>query len=218
VLTLPLALVTLWLFHTVVKRPLVDLFPDAVGRRLVGYLGEFRFGGAARFGLIVISILVGIATHLIWDSFTHSDTWLSHHWRWLHRYVSVWILGSVSVYKILQLVSSIAGILALLIWALLWYRSTQPADQPLQPSPRPMRGVLILAVATVIAGGGAAFRSAKVIGIPTSWYAEKRFLILWIITLIPLLWWQLVLYGLLRSVMARQESRPQAAASPNVVE
>ena len=175
-----------------------------------GPLGHGLSAPGARSG-VVFSVLVGIATHLIWDSFTHSDTWLSHHWRWLHGYASVWILGSVSVYKILQLLSSILGILALLIWGLLWYRRTQPADELLQRSPQTLRGVPILAAATVIAAAAAALRSVKVMGIPSSWYAEKHFLILWIITAIPLLWWQLVLYGLLRNVMARQESRPQRA-------
>lgn len=211
VLTLPLALVTLWLFHAVVKRPLVELFPDAVRRRLTNYVGEFRFGGAARFALIVVSILTGIATHLIWDSFTHSDTWLFRHWRPLHATILFWLVGPVSAYKVLQLASSILGILALLIWALMWYRNAKPADELSQPSPRSLRGILILAAATVIAAAGAALRSVMVMGIPASWYAEKHFLILWIITAIPLLWWQLVVYGLLRYAITRQEVRSQAA-------
>jgi len=61
----------LWLFHTFVKLPVARLLPDAIQRRLTCRLGEFGFGGAARFALIVGSILLGIATHLVWDSFTH---------------------------------------------------------------------------------------------------------------------------------------------------
>src|SRR5581483_4447682 len=76
VLTLPLAIVTLALFHAFVKVPLAGLFPDNVERRLINHINEFRFAGGARFALIVVSILTGIATHLAWDSFTHSGTWL----------------------------------------------------------------------------------------------------------------------------------------------
>lgn len=69
VLTLPLALLVLWLFHDFVKLPLARLLPDAIQCRLTGHLEEFRFRGTGRFTLIVGSILLGIATHLVWDSF-----------------------------------------------------------------------------------------------------------------------------------------------------
>jgi hypothetical protein len=69
VLTLPLAILTLWLFHAFVERPLIELLPDAVRRRLPNNLNKFRFAGPPRFAMIVLSVLAGIATHLMWDSF-----------------------------------------------------------------------------------------------------------------------------------------------------
>ena len=71
VLTLPLALVVLWLFHNFAKVPVIRLLPNQLQMRLANHLGKFRFGGWRRFALIVASVLVGIATHLLWDSFTH---------------------------------------------------------------------------------------------------------------------------------------------------
>ena len=47
VLTLPVALLVLWLFHRYVKLPLATLLPDAIQRRLASHLDEFRFRGAA---------------------------------------------------------------------------------------------------------------------------------------------------------------------------
>ena len=63
-LTLPLALVVLWLFHSFVKAPAVRLLPEGIQRRLGDEIREFRFGGAGTFALIVCSLLLGIATHL----------------------------------------------------------------------------------------------------------------------------------------------------------
>src|ERR1700733_2396374 len=51
-LTLPLALLTLWIFHVFVKQPVVAILPEGFQRRLAPYLGRFRFGRVARFGWI----------------------------------------------------------------------------------------------------------------------------------------------------------------------
>src|SRR5277367_2533888 len=66
--TLPLALLTLWLFHAYVKAPFIEVMPSGLERRLAPGASKFRFGGAAQFALIIASLLVGIGTHLIWDS------------------------------------------------------------------------------------------------------------------------------------------------------
>jgi hypothetical protein len=123
VLTLPLALLVLWLFHDFVKLPLARLLPDAIQRRLTGHLEEFRFRGAGSFTLIVDSILLGIATHLVWDSFTHSNTWLYHHWTILGQQFHVPIVGTIPFYKALQHGSTIIGTGVLLIWLAFRYRT-----------------------------------------------------------------------------------------------
>jgi hypothetical protein len=110
VLTLPLALLVVWIFHSFVKVPLTKLFPHTIQRRLASHLDEFRFRGAARFVLIVGSVLLGIATHLVWDSFTHPTTWLYHHWVFLSQPLRLPIVGLVPYYKVFQHGSTIIGI------------------------------------------------------------------------------------------------------------
>ena len=44
--TLPASLAALWLFHNVIKRPVVGLFPVGVQERLHGLHGDFKFGGS----------------------------------------------------------------------------------------------------------------------------------------------------------------------------
>ena len=72
-LSLPLALTTLWLFHRFVKAPLIELLPERLRGRLDNNRSEFHFLGPARFLWIVVSILLGIATHVLWD-FSHTQT------------------------------------------------------------------------------------------------------------------------------------------------
>ena len=194
-LTLPVSLAVLWLFHNVVKAPVAELLPIGIRRRLVNELGEFRFGGASRFAMIVISILVGVATHLVWDSFTHANTWLYRNWSALHVPIRVPILGAAPIYKLLQHGSTIFGIGVLSIWALTWYRKAEPHAEP--PTKYVSKWQELIVIAGVISVGfvGAAIRAIVALGLPTGHIARTQFVGLWISTLIALLWWQLVLYG-----------------------
>lgn len=209
VLTLPLALLVLWLFHAFVKLPLVGLLPDTIQRRLTNHLGEFRFGGAARFALIVRSILLGIATHLIWDSFTHSNTWLYDHWPILRQAVHVPIAGPVQFYRLLQHGSTIIGIAVLSAWFAIWYRTTEPSVYALSNTVSPTRKVVIGAIVMAIAVVGALIRAVAEIGIPLSHPSEERFVGLLVVTAIALVWWQLVAYGIVSSRDISSMTRPK---------
>jgi len=69
--SLPMAFLVLWIFHTLLKRPLLRLVPLAHRRRLLPYAGKFEFWPLKRFLLVFISIVIGIISHLLLDSFTH---------------------------------------------------------------------------------------------------------------------------------------------------
>lgn len=208
VLTLPLALLVLWLFHAFVKVPVARLLPDAIQRRLTNHLVGFRFGGVTRFVLIVASILVGIATHLAWDSFTHRNTWLYYRWPMLGQTVDLPILGLIPLYKVFQHGSTILGIAVLAIWLVVWYRNTAPSERELSSSASPSRKMAIGSAVTVIALGGATIRALAGVGVPPDHASEKRFVGLLVVTAISLVWWQLVAYGIFSS-----RRRPLAPAA-----
>jgi hypothetical protein len=198
VLTLPLALLVLWLFHTFVKLPVWRLLPDAVQCRLTNDLDEFGFHGLARFALIVGSILLGIATHLAWDSFTHPNTWVYRHWSILSQTVHAPIVGEIPLYKLFQHGSTVIGIGVLSIWLVLRYRATEPSCHALNPA-SPMRKVVTGGCVVTVALIGAMIRAVAAVGIPRGHPAEKRFVVLLVVTAIALIWWQLVIYGILAS-------------------
>jgi hypothetical protein len=195
VLTLPLALVVLWLFHSYVKVPVARLLPDAIRRRLTNHLDEFRFGRAARFGLIIGSVLLGIATHLAWDLFTHPNTWLYHHWPILSHPLYVPIVGVVPIFKVLQHGSTIVGIGVLLAWLMVRYHASEPSGQAFSNEVSFSQKIAITGVVTSVAIVGALIRAVVGVGIPNDVPAEKRFVGLALVTVIALVWWQLVAYG-----------------------
>ena len=80
---LPATLILLVVFHALLKRPIVALLPRVIQERVV--LQQFKFRPFSRFLLILASALIGIATHLLWDSFTHADGWAVRHFVWLRR-------------------------------------------------------------------------------------------------------------------------------------
>ena len=208
VLTLPLALLVLWLFHAFVKLPLAGLLPDTIQRRLTNHLDEFRFGGAARFALIVGSILLGIATHLAWDSFTHSNTWLYHHWPILREAIHVPIVGVIPLYRVLQHGSTIIGIGVLSAWLAVWYRTTDPSGYALSNTVSPTRKIAIGAIVMTIAIVGAIIRAVAEMGILLSHPSEERFVGVLVVTGIALVWWELVAYGIFSSRDISSTIRP----------
>ena len=193
--TLPAGLVFLWLFHRFVKVPAVALLPDAWQRRLIPHLHEFRFGGAARFALIAGSVFVGAVTHVAWDQFTHQHTRLYRHWAVLRQAVRLPVLGLHPLTSVLQHGSTFIGLAILVIWLAHWYRTTTPAAQVIGNVIPSRRKVAIVAAMTGIALVGATIRAVRGGGIALHHLPSKSFIARFVITLVALLWWELVACG-----------------------
>jgi len=140
---LPVGLVSLWLFHRYIKQPSLIFLPDGFRRRLKA--GAFSFLPPARLALIAISILIGSATHILWDGFTHRTYWPYGHWSFLRLPVELPILGQSVMYKLLQYISSVAGLVLVAIWIWYWYRTTEPAEHPVaQPYTTAQRFAMVV--------------------------------------------------------------------------
>jgi hypothetical protein len=196
-LSLPLALASLWLFHNYVKLPATLLLPERLQRRLEPWLHPFAFGGPRRFALIVGSIVVGIATHLAWDSFTHDDSWLFWHWEFLRRSQKYPLIGWEQNCGILQYSSSLVGFILLVIWLAHWYRTTRPAPSPVVRQLEPAHKIAIfglMAITSVVAGVVRAWFHMRFL--PPYWESFVTYTGIASVTAISLLWWQLILWGL----------------------
>jgi hypothetical protein len=196
-LDLPLGLVTLWLFHRFVKVPLVYLLPNSVRARLTDELVPFAFGPPLRFLLVVLSMLIGIATHFVWDGATHEQYWLVQHVDWLQRLYHLRKLGWWRGYEMLQIVSSIAGLLILAVWCLRWYQRTQP-DSRIPANPfTPRHRHVIVAIGLTTATAVALLRASIGVG-PQNIRSElDGFIDQVVVTFGTLVWWQLAIWGLI---------------------
>jgi hypothetical protein len=125
----PIGLVVLWLFHKILKRPILSLLPVSHQRRLIPVVTVFSFGPLWRFALIVMSLVLGALTHIAWDSFTHQNGWMVQQVSLLNSSIIGTDQGSIQVYKVLQHGSTLIGAALLCYWYARWFRQTpaQPA-------------------------------------------------------------------------------------------
>jgi membrane-bound metal-dependent hydrolase YbcI (DUF457 family) len=193
VFTLPMALAALWLFHRSAKFAVVRLLPTGVQQRIVCDT-EFPFGPPRRFALLVLSVLAGAVTHIVWDWFTHRESWLVAHWPLLRRTVAVsWpISRPMPLCIVLQHLSTLGGLVIVALWFLAWFRGTAPT----QTIASPLSGAAKLGTAGRLLASalcGALLR--------TAWFRyashSSRFRVfeIFVVTAIALLWWELVALG-----------------------
>lgn len=139
--TVLLALALLLVWRSLLRPAVGELAPRAIAARLpadweagaaAGARQTFAPRGGARPSvagalLTLLALAIGVATHIVWDSFSHygRSGVLA-----LPALDATW--GPLPGYQWVQYVSSALGLIVLAVWALLWLRRA-PA-RPLAPS------------------------------------------------------------------------------------
>lgn len=136
VFALPLSLLALWIFETAMKIPLISLAPGGHQEKLAALARPFRWLPAHRLAVILLSLLVGIGTHLLWDSITHERGLVVRNFPDL-RAPALEDFGSPRpLYDILQHTSTVIGFSILAVWYWRWFRRAPslPVPENLQMS------------------------------------------------------------------------------------
>lgn len=106
---LPVGLLLAFLFHNIIRNSLYDNLPEIFRHRLDHfkifewnqYFKKYYFG-------IILSILFGAITHIIWDSFTHSHGFSVQAFPFLQNTFQV-ATFDIPIFKILQHLSTFVG-------------------------------------------------------------------------------------------------------------
>jgi len=113
VFDLPLGLLLAFLFHFIVRDALLHHLPSFLTSRFctktINWSAIFR----ANFPVIILSLLVGITSHLIWDRITHTDTYTYHEKAGIRIAPDV----ETTLRQWLQWTNSIGGVL-IIVWQL----------------------------------------------------------------------------------------------------
>ncbi len=187
---IPVGLFLLWLWHAILKQPVLALAPRQLSARLSQEDLRFHFGGWSRFALILVSLWIGAALHVFWDGFTH------YHGKFVH-YLPILVrpvYHGIPLYSVLQYVSSVVG-LAAIAWAYFrWLRRTPAFDHPVV-EPLTLRGRLLVAVVAVAVALGIGAYTGKLAHIQLPPPSFNAFIVKLLITSLSVGFVELLLYA-----------------------
>ncbi|WP_433268271.1 DUF4184 family protein [Actinosynnema sp. CS-041913] len=137
----PIALVALLVYRVLLLEPALALLPDAVRSR-VAWLPAPRLGLA-----MVVSALIGSATHVGWDGFTHRNGWAVD----LLPELAAEVLG-LPLYAWGQWSSTVLGGLFVAVWSVRRLSRTprRPVPARFAPPARPAPVLALVAVFTAV--------------------------------------------------------------------
>jgi hypothetical protein len=148
---LPATLVLGAVLHGLVKWPMLLVAPVAIARRAAAVIARpwrARWSLAA-IASCVISALIGSATHLIWDSFTHAQGFGPRHYRALKTPIALPVVGPMVLHRALQHGSTLLGVAVLGALIVRWLVRGPPIALP--PVPRAAARALVAACVLVAA-------------------------------------------------------------------
>ena len=138
----PVSLGIWFLFVRVLEQPTRALLPD---HWHVRFAASDREISLKKFALASAAVVLGAATHILWDSFTHRGTAVVGALPALHEVAFYYHGWRIRWFVLLQHLSSLFGLLALLVWA--WRlppNQNTPRELPSTSHATRMRAVGIL--------------------------------------------------------------------------
>ena len=189
---IPVGFVVLWLFHTILKQPLISLFPVTHQQRLMPLANDFSFLPLQRFVSIILSLSLGAFTHIAWDSLTHLQGWTVQQLPVLSAPVIEIAQVSIRLYKILQHGSTVFGAALLLYWYLKWLK--QAPTQPINLSV-PLLSTRTKLYIIIIIGLGATI-GAIVYSFLVPPYSIHQFLLQTVIVAVAILFVEVIIFGI----------------------
>jgi len=116
---LPVTLLSLFLFHLLVRDALIEHLPEFLRKK---YERFYQMNWVAyakeRWYVIIYSALIGIMSHLFWDAFTHAPGYFVQFIPFLQQELLIFNV-SIPSYDFMQLISTLTGgfvILLVIVW------------------------------------------------------------------------------------------------------
>ncbi len=124
-----LAVWAVW--HAVISAPAIAYAPQGWRARLAGRVEpglRQRASSARQLAMVVFALVLGAASHVLWDEFTHPHRWGMNH---LPALAEQW--GPLPGYRWSQYGSGLVGAAVEALWLWAWWRRTTPVPVPARP-------------------------------------------------------------------------------------
>lgn len=151
---LPAGALAYLVYHALVREAFIAWAPLALSRRM-DIQAPWVPPDLRGLCLLLMSIMLGAASHVAWDAFTHANTAVVRHVDLLRAPVSFGA-HAVPLFRILQHVSSLLGAAVIAAACANWIFRTEPRPPPVHRLSAAQRLWVVLAVGAAAAGGGAA--------------------------------------------------------------
>jgi len=163
---LPAGVLAYLLYDLVLDRPLRALMPEGFQRRLALAGRDAR--PAVWSPSVLVSLLLGAATHSAWDSFTHGGSAGVGEWLPVIETRLFTVSGyTVYVFSVLQHLSTTVGMTVLAVWIWRWYQRAPQADVAVQGLMSGTRRVLLAVIALVVVIAASAAAASRPPAEPT---------------------------------------------------
>lgn len=139
----PVGFCVWWLYVRFLEEPTIALLPEPWCRRFAP-TGKLTL---RLFAWVSTAIIAGAATHILWDAFTHRSTFITGNFPIFHAHVPG--MRWLPVFEVLQVLSSIFGLVVLWRWAMNLRRAPETSYE----SPYPVTDRQRLAVLGILMGG-----------------------------------------------------------------
>jgi hypothetical protein len=115
---LPLGIMLCFIFHNIVRNSLIDSLPSFLYHRL-SILKDINWNRyfLKNMHIVIISLLLGILSHIFWDAFTHPSGFFVERIDLLNEYIKI-VVFQIPIYKILQHGGTLTGGLFILLYVL----------------------------------------------------------------------------------------------------
>lgn len=122
---LPVSLLVTLIFHHIIRNPMIENLPTCLYQRFNVYRILNWTQYAVNHGFIlIVSILIGIISHLIWDAFTHQSGIFVMRFPYLQQTV----MWDSPIYKLLQHGSTLLGMI--FIGLFIFYQPKISTEKP----------------------------------------------------------------------------------------
>ncbi|MCK4493128.1 MAG: DUF4184 family protein [Methylococcales bacterium] len=120
----PFGLMVYYLFHLLLSPVIYSIFPVSIQCRISPNLAYSMLTKTSIFK-IILSLLIGSLTHILWDAFTHESGFFVLYFKFFSTTLFAVDHHEFKLYRLLQHLSSIIGLLIVIIWIKQWSKKVK---------------------------------------------------------------------------------------------